>query len=292
MTGRMLEAIERVLISESPHLMIVYGDTNSTLAGALAAVKLKIPVAHIEAGLRSFRRQMPEEINRKVVDHISDLLLCPTKGAVDNLAQEGISTGVFHTGDVMYDASLFARARITDEDGLFKSLSLENVPFCVLTIHREENVESRERLNELLKYVASQARDQLIVFPVHPRTKRALVRFELDCKKFQLCEPVGYLEMTQLLAKAQCVYTDSGGLQKEAYFAGTPCVTLRDESEWTETIDAGWNRLWLNAEYARPRREIDDFGDGYAGRNIVTVMQQFVEGRRQGNPMKAGESSG
>jgi UDP-GlcNAc3NAcA epimerase len=276
MTGRMLAAIEPVLVAAGPDVVIVYGDTNSTLAGALAAAKLGQPVAHVEAGLRSFDRGMPEELNRVVADHVSSLLLCPTRTAVANLAREGIVTGVHNTGDVMYDAVLFARDRalrseVVDEHGL------SGGGYAVATVHRAGTTDDPVALAKVIRYLQERARELPVVLPLHPRTRRAVEDSGIALTGLLLSEPVGYLEMTRLVAGAACVYTDSGGLQKEAYFHRVPCVTLRDETEWVETIDAGWNRLWTAEDY-RPRREIDDFGAGDAAERIVSVLLARVDG--------------
>ena len=266
MTGRMLEALERVMLAERPALVLIYGDTNSTLAGALAAAKLHLPVAHVEAGLRSFNRRMPEEINRVLADHLSALLFCPTPTAVANLAREGITAGVHDVGDVMYDATLHAAARARTD--VIDRLGLAPGEYLVLTLHRAENVDDPARLAALLDYVRDLAAGRTVVFPVHPRTRKALAGGEDALAGLTTCAPLGYLDMHRLLADAALVATDSGGLQKEAYFHRVPVVTLREETEWVETVEAGWNRLWRAPDYA-PRREIDAYGDGRAAEAIV-----------------------
>jgi UDP-GlcNAc3NAcA epimerase len=273
MTGRMIEAIEAVVLEELPDVVLVYGDTNSTLAGALAAVKLRAPVAHVEAGLRSFNRAMPEEINRILVDHASDILFCPTSTAMENLRHEGIGDRAYNVGDVMYDAARYASDRAGNSSDILAALGIQDVPFGIATVHRQENVDSPERLAEIIRYLSNEAKDRDIVFPVHPRTRKALKRSGCSCSRLRLCEPLGYLDMVRLLEGAECVYTDSGGLQKEAYFFRTPCVTLRNESEWVETLDAGWNRLWRQPEYKVPRRTIEEYGDGSAGKKIVSLLR-------------------
>jgi UDP-GlcNAc3NAcA epimerase len=242
-TGRMLEAIEKVLIAEKPDWVLVYGDTDSTLAGALAAVKLHIPLAHVEAGLRSFNRRMPEEINRLLTDHASDLLFVPTTTAKKNLANEGISgENVYLVGDVMYDATLYYQAKAS------KPISVEisgETPFVLCTIHRAENTDDVARLTAIVANLNQLAEQTPVVLPLHPRTVAALKRLpgvSLN-PSMLVIEPVGFLEMTWLLAKCSLVLTDSGGVQKEAYFHNKPCITLRDETEWVELVDAGFNRL-------------------------------------------------
>ncbi|MGI9436525.1 MAG: non-hydrolyzing UDP-N-acetylglucosamine 2-epimerase [Geminicoccaceae bacterium] len=272
MTGRMLEAIEQVLMDERAGAVLVYGDTNSTLAGALAAAKLHLPVHHIEAGLRSFNRRMPEEVNRVLTDHVSRLLFCPTRTAVTNLEAEGITEGVHHVGDVMFDAALFAKAAARGQASVVDELGLAADGYVLLTLHRAENTDDPARLAELCCYIESQAAGRLVVFPVHPRTRKALERYGLSLSGVKMIEPVGYIEMHGLLDKAELVMTDSGGLQKEAYFHRVPCLTLREETEWVETIDAGWNRLWSSEDYL-PRREIHAYGEGRAGEKIVEIIE-------------------
>jgi len=274
MTGEMLARIERVLLDERPDAVVVYGDTNSTLAGALAASKLQVPLVHVEAGLRSFNRTMPEEINRVVTDHLSQVLLCPTRVAIANLAREGIAQGVHRTGDLMYDATLLATPLAERKSTILERLGLSPGKYGVATIHRAHNTGGAAALGPLLDYVEAEARRQPIVFPMHPRTKAALASAGLDAKRpgLAVIEPVGYLDMCRLLHHAAIVLTDSGGVQKEAYFHRVPCVTLRSETEWTETVDCGWNRLWQTPDY-KPRRDIADYGDGHAAEEIVGILR-------------------
>ena len=271
MTGRMLETLEGVLLEEKPDIVLVYGDTNSTLAGALAAAKLNIPVGHVEAGLRSFNRRMPEEINRVVADHVSTLLFCPTATAVANLAAEGVAEGVHAVGDVMFDATLAATARASVSSTILARLSLEAKSYAVATVHRAENTDDPRRFEEIVGWLADRASRQPVVMPIHPRTARLPMAAGLQSAGVILIEPLGYLDMTQLVHNAAAVFTNSGGLQKEAYFHRVACVTLRNETEWVETIEAGWNRLWTTAEF-RPRREIPDYGDGRAADAIASLL--------------------
>jgi len=276
--GRMVNGVGEVIAAERPDVVLVYGDTNSTLAGALAASSLDVPIAHVEAGLRSFNRVMREERNRVLVDHAADLLFCPTPTAVSNLAAEGVTAGVHHVGDVMYDAALLARAAVNDAPSdLHSCLGVEPGHYAIATVHRAETTDDLTELGRVLDYLRAAASDVPIVFPVHPRTQKAIDAGRLSTEGLVTCAPVGYIDMTRLVMHACTVYTDSGGLQKEAYFHQVPCVTLRPETEWVETIDAGWNRLWAEPEY-RPQREISDYGEGHAGSAIVDVLATSIGG--------------
>jgi UDP-GlcNAc3NAcA epimerase len=272
----MMMALEEVMLSEQPDVVVVVGDTNSTLAGALVSTKIHIPVAHVEAGLRSFNRRMPEEINRILVDHASNLLLCPTRAAVGNLAMEGIRAGVHHVGDVMYDAALYARGA-QSSTGVYERLGLAAASYAVATIHRAENTDDPHQLQRVLRYLQAVAADLPVVFPVHPRTTDALRRHAIGTEGLLTCDPLGYLDMAVLVAGAELVLTDSGGLQKEAYFARVPCVTIRDETEWVETVDAGWNRLWTGPDWSE-RREIADYGVGRAADFVATHIAEMLTG--------------
>ncbi len=272
MTGRMLQALEPLLIAIAPACVVLYGDTNSTLAGALCASKLGIPVAHVEAGLRSFDRRMPEEINRCVTDHLSDLLLCPTPLAVANLAAEGIVRGVHRVGDVMYDVALEAARKAETQSSILRTLALKPKSYAVATLHRAENTDDAAALGTAIGWLAERAGSIPVVMPLHPRTRLALGRASMPTGSIRLIDPLGYLDMTQLVRNAAAVFTDSGGLQKEAYFHRVPCVTLRSSSEWTETIDAGWNRLWTDPAYREPRRDIEDYGAGDAADRIAGIL--------------------
>ena len=271
MTGRMMEALESRLMDLQPQGVLIYGDTNSTLAGALVAAKLHIPVFHVEAGLRSFNRRMPEEVNRVVADHLSALLFCPTQRSVTNLANEGITKGVHQVGDVMYDAVLHARAAMLGQAGILETLELKPGGYALATIHRAENTDDEPRFRKVLDYLGGFAKSQPVVFPVHPRTRAVLERLGIGLNGFKLIDPVSYSDMHRLLAGASVVLTDSGGVQKEAYFHRVPCVTMRDETEWVETIEAGWNRLWTVPDFL-PRRVIADYGDGKAAEKIVEAI--------------------
>lgn len=271
MTGRMMAALEEICLAERPDWVLVYGDTNSTLAGALVAAKLNIPVAHVEAGLRSFNRSMPEEVNRVVTDHLSTLLLCPTTAAVANLAAEGVADGVHMIGDVMYDVALHAARAAAGRPDPLASQGLEPGGYHLATIHRAENTDDPATLAALLGYLRDQAGPVLLL--IHPRTRAAVERFRLSLDGIRVSEPVGYLDMHRLIAGALSVMTDSGGLQKEAYFHRVPCVTLRGETEWVETIEAGWNRLWRGPDY-RPRRDIPDYGDGRAAEAVAFLLRE------------------
>ena len=276
MTGRMLEGLEQIMLARKPALVLVYGDTNSTLAGALAAAKLHVPVAHVEAGLRSFNRRMPEEVNRVMVDHLSALLFCPTETSVANLAREGIREGVQFVGDVMHDATLFARAVAGTKSDVIERLRLTAGCYALCTLHRSENTDEPARLQELLRHVEEAAGQLEVIMPVHPRTRVVLERAALFTGSLRLIEPLGYFDMHRLLAAAALVLTDSGGLQKEAYFHRVPCVTLREETEWVETVATGWNRLWRISSYATPRVDIADYGKGDAGVQVAAALEAWL----------------
>jgi UDP-GlcNAc3NAcA epimerase len=280
-TGKMLEAIEQVLLKEQPDLLLIYGDTNSTLAGALAAAKLHIPVAHVEAGLRSFNRRMPEEINRVMADHLATWLFAPTQTAICNLTAEGITESVYQTGDVMYDAFLRMSKLIPAQSVIMDTLQLIPKEYYLLTLHRAENTDDPLKLQAIMNTLARV--DQRVIFPIHPRTKAKLHEYggSFQLKAIQFIEPVGYFDMLNLEVNAKIVLTDSGGVQKEAYMAKTPCITLRDETEWVETVAVGRNCLvgadpgaiqkaltltWLGT--ASP----DLFGNGAAGARIAQIL--------------------
>jgi len=288
-TGRMLEGIEPVLLYERPDWVLVYGDTDSTLAGALAAVKLHIPVAHVEAGLRSFNRHMPEEINRVLTDHAADLLLAPTPTAVENLRREGLPEArVRWVGDVMYDAALHFGRLADRASTALERLGLEPRGYVLATVHRAENTDDPARLEAVFEGLSRVAAELPVALPLHPRTRKALERLgwlERSRERLQLIEPVGYLDMVALEKNARLIATDSGGVQKEAYFFGVPCVTLRDETEWVELVEAGWNLLApprdaetvaraIRAHLDARGRPIEAYGDGRAAERIVTELTE------------------
>jgi UDP-N-acetylglucosamine 2-epimerase len=285
-TGQMLVQIEELLLDEQPDWVLVYGDTNSTLAGALAAVKLQIPVAHVEAGLRSYNRAMPEEHNRILTDHCAQLLFCPTETAVHNLRREGMEKGVFLVGDVMYDAARKFRRIAQQRSNILDSLALDPGTYLLATVHRAANTDSKERLQHILNMFG--AVDETIVFPAHPRTRKQIRKFGLEehlnvrCKNVKLLEPLSYLDMIMLEQNARVILTDSGGVQKEAYFFQVPCITLRAETEWEETVEAGWNRL-VDVDEGRFLRAIHSndwpetapplFGNGNTAEEISCLLK-------------------
>lgn len=286
-TGEMLMKIEELVLKEHPDMVLVYGDTNSTLAGALAAVKLHVPVAHVEAGLRSFNRRMPEEINRVVTDHLSDLLLCPTETAVVNLRGEGVTKGVHLVGDVMYDALWDSAERAKQRSTILNRHKLEPGRYLLATVHRAENTDNLSRLEEVMAAFMSLADSGLtIVFPVHPRTRKQLSKLSFACpERLLMVDPVPYLDMVLLETMAKLIATDSGGIQKEAYWLGVPCITLRHETEWIETVKSGWNRLVgttsehiLNAvrEAGPGRNNSWPWTRGEASKNIVSLVTQCL----------------
>ena len=275
MTGRMLQQLEPIVRDESPDAVLIYGDTNSTLAGALVGAKLCIPVVHVEAGLRSFNRCMAEEINRVIADRLSSVLLCPTQSATSNLRAEGIVEEVHHVGDIMYDVTLRMLPAARRESRILHRLGVLPRGYDVATVHRAENTDEKEALRRVAAYVKACAEARPVVVPLHPRTRRAVARHDvpLSGEGVVITEPLGFLDMCLLVHHARVVHTDSGGLQKEAYFHGVPCVTLRDETEWRETIEHGWNRLWTEEEYA-VRSDIGDYGDGDAACRILEAIQR------------------
>ena len=287
-TGRMLERIEEVLLREKPDGVLVYGDTNSTLAGALAAVKLHIPVAHVEAGLRSLNRHMPEEINRVLTDHLSTLLFCPTRAAVDNLASEGIRKGVELVGDVMYDAAQYYAAKAEARSSIMAELSLQPHEYVLATLHRAENTDDPTRLRAIIEGLGAVAQQVPVVIPLHPRTRAALEREGLLARVGETCRlipPVGYLDMVLLEKNARLIATDSGGVQKEAYFCGVPCITLREETEWVETVEAGWNVLVgvereriisVALSFVPPETRLALYGDGSAAKRCVALLSASI----------------
>ena len=285
LTG-MLSGIEKALIECQPDYVLVYGDTTSTLAGALAASQMHIPVLHVEAGLRSFNKQMPEEINRILTDNIASMLFCPTYNAIENLAKERITEGIFHSGDVMYDAALSFGKIAEDKSEILSTLGLESKKFRLATVHRAENTNDPKRLTQiLLALIEIATPDCPVIFPLHPRTKVYINNYKLNAtiatnSSLRLIDPVDYLDMVMLEKNAETIFTDSGGVQKEAYFHRTPCITLREETEWIETVNAGWNQI---AGYKTEKiidclgrktekYEIIEYGDGHAAKKIVNAI--------------------
>ena len=282
----MLAGIEAYLTQERPEWILVFGDTNSTLAGALASAACGIRLAHLEAGLRSYNRQMPEEMNRVLTDHVSDLLFCPSQTAVDNLAREGIKENVYLVGDVMMDMLCSNQERAKARSTILSQLGLAEKGYLLATIHRAENTADATRLQELIKALLSL--QEPVVLPLHPRTRKALEGCDLSAAlqpgsgtNLKIIQPLGYLDMVRLVSAAQMVLTDSGGLQKEAYWLGVPCVTLREETEWVETVQAGWNTL-AGAEIGKilhavrsfnpPHERPSLYGDGHAAKRCIELM--------------------
>lgn len=289
MTGRMLEAVEQVLLKEMPNWLVIYGDTNSTLAGALAAIKLHIPIAHVEAGLRSFNMRMPEEINRILADRVSTLMFCPTEAAVANLNAEGVIRGIHNVGDIMYDVALYSKARAQNQSQILNSLGLSVGQFVLATCHRAENTDDPLRLSEILKGLSAVAQQVKLVLPLHPRTRKLISDYGLGqyLSGLLVTEPLSYLDMVALEQSARLILTDSGGVQKEAFFYNVPCLTMRDQTEWVETTDSGANVLvgashvkifewfsklqsgqWLYSHQAQP------YGEGDTSRKILQIIIQ------------------
>ena len=284
-TGEMMKALESVFEKERPEFVLVYGDTNSTLAGAIVASKMHLPLGHVEAGLRAYNRQHPEEINRIVADQLSSLLFAPTQTAVDNLSKEGITKGVHLVGDVMYDIALQSAQAARARD-IVSRLGLKKGDYLLVTLHRPPNVDDREVLAGIVEALVQA--DRTIVFPVHPRTKKNLEAFGLwDTlrARVRVIDPVDYLDFIALLMEASKVLTDSGGVQKEAYFFGIPCITLRDETEWIETVEDGWNALvgtdkpdilHAIAKFNPAGTKSKSFGDGHAAEKIARILDKLV----------------
>jgi UDP-GlcNAc3NAcA epimerase len=287
MTGRMMEAVEEIIINERPGVVMVYGDTNSTLAGALAAVKLKVPVAHVEAGLRSFNMEMPEEINRILTDRISSHLFCPTQLSVQNLMDEGFenfTASILLSGDVMLDAALFYGAISEKKSTIIRNLNLKD-GFVLSTIHRQENTDNLERLREIVDGLNQIHRSVPVVVPMHPRTAKILASLSIR-PAFIAIDPVGYFDMVELIKHSSMVITDSGGLQKEAFFFRKPCITLREETEWVELVDYGFNTLsglssndiltaWQTMSQRTVNFNVDLYGNGKASEQIARYLQNL-----------------
>lgn len=280
-TGEMLARLEEVIVTERPDWVIVRGDTNSTLAGALAAAKLHIPIAHVEAGARSFNREMPEEVNRLLTDRVADLLFCIAPSAVDNLAAEGITSGVHYVGDVMYDAVLHSLPVALRKSDVLRRLKLSPKQYVLSTVHRAANTDNAANLRNVV--TALNALEETVVFPVHPRTRRALESLDLGFAPHVLAiDPVGYLDMLVLEREARVIVTDSGGVTREAYFLEVPCITLREETEHVETVAHGWNTL-VGTDPGRILEAVRSFratgphpaiyGDGAAAQKIVSILE-------------------
>lgn len=307
-TALIIQRVEEVLLKEQPEVVVVYGDTNSTLGGALAAAKLPIPVAHVEAGLRSFNREMPEEINRILTDHLSTLLFCPSASAVRNLTNKGyehlLNAGSFippdyftspqvsnhvlvdandqyvvNSGDIMYDVLLFAADKARSQSSILDRLAVESKNYLLLTIHRAENTDKADRFAEIVRFVNSVSDGKKVIFPVHPRTRpiceKSPARFSPNVR---LVDPIGYFDMVRLLEESSMLMTDSGGMQKEAYWLGVPCITLRQETEWVETVETGWNVLYKSyvGTHSLPQQQRNMYGDGKAAQRIVQGILHFI----------------
>lgn len=286
MTGRMIEGIEAVIAKDNPDWLLIYGDTNSTLAGAIAAAKLHVRIAHVEAGLRSFNMRMPEEINRILSDRVSSLLFCPTSAAEANLRAEGCVKGIHNVGDVMFDVALHYKEQAATQSDVLNRLRVEPQGFVLATCHRAENTDSPDRLANILAALHEISKDTSVVLPLHPRTKKIISESDLGhfLQGIILTDPLPFLDMLALEQAAALIVTDSGGVQKEAFFYGVPCVTMRDETEWTETVELGWN-IVAGAELevivraardflVRPPLAVDDapYGQGNAADRIVEIL--------------------
>ncbi|WP_367996729.1 non-hydrolyzing UDP-N-acetylglucosamine 2-epimerase [Haloferax volcanii] len=284
-TAAMLEEIEAIVCDEAPDVVLLYGDTNSTLAGAIAGSKLDPTIAHVEAGLRSHNREMPEEINRIVTDHVSDILFAPSESAVESLQNEGISESVYNVGDVMYDSILWAKDIARDESEILEQVGVQDGEFVLSTVHRAANTDTKSNLEAIVDAL-SQVESQ-VVLPLHPRTKEKLKEFDLwdhATAELEIIDPAGYLDFVRLLDAADVVATDSGGVQKEAFYLDTPCVTMREETEWVETVESGWNVL-VGAEKETIVHEIEavslpdekptPYGGGSAAEKIIKKIQEY-----------------
>ncbi len=290
-TGEIMKRLEEALLKEKPDLVLIYGDTNSTLAGALTAVKLHIPVAHVEAGMRSFNMKMAEEINRIVADRLSSILFAPTRTAVENLKKEGITEEVYRTGDVMYDVAIQFSEKVEDKTILLNKFKIKPKEYILCTIHRAENSDDKLRLTNILTVLNEISIEIPVILPLHPRTKKMADKFGLKqlFSEITTIEPLGFIDMILLEHNAKLIITDSGGVQKEAYFHKVPCVTLREETEWVETVDAGWNMLadvslkesiYMSVQsmidFSGNRMDIDEYGDGKASGKIANIILQIM----------------
>ena len=283
-TGKMLMKIEGVLLKEKPDLVVVFGDTNSTLAGSLVASKLHIPVAHVESGLRSFNKEMPEEINRVLTDHCSDLLFAPTVSAMQNLENEGLSPKSFLTGDIMLDTLEMHLPKINDNHSILSNLNVKSKEYCLVTLHRPYNVDHNEKLSIILSTLSRINNN--FIFPVHPRTRKMLSKFDIKVgENIFLVEPLGYIDFLALEYHAAKIITDSGGIQKEAYILKIPCITVRTETEWSETVSAGWNIVVKNIEndlydafdtFKPPPNHPEIFGKYSCADKMVDIITDYL----------------
>ena len=285
MTGRMIIAFEKYLLENKTDYVLVYGDTNSTLAGMLAATKLGIPVAHVEAGLRSFNMKMPEEMNRILVDRLSTFLFCPTLQAINNLSNEGINAGVHQVGDVMFDIALYYKDKAKIKSNVLSNYNLRTHEFYLVTCHREENTNDYVRLNQIFSAIAELASSNKVILPLHPRTKKYLVQNKMLylLKNVIVTDPLSFMDMIVLEQSAKAILTDSGGVQKEAFFYGVPCITMRDETEWVETVETGWNKI-VGANKEKILTAVNSlsygksgtipYGDGQASRKILEILRK------------------
>lgn len=290
----MMTKLAPILSKEKPDMVLLYGDTNSTLAGAVTAARMKVPMAHVEAGLRSFDMSMPEEVNRVLTDHVSSILFCPTKVSVENLKNEGITEGVYEVGDIMYELAVKMADAAEKKSGIMRKLGIAGRRYILATVHREANTDSGPRLASIIRGLAG-VKDPVIL-PLHPRTRKMIEKFGLKDKIFKarnikVIDPVGYLDMICLEKNAAKIITDSGGVQKEAYFFKVPCITLRDRTEWTETIENGWNKL-VDVDFrriiseagaeARTGRYVNHYGDGKTSARIVKILKGWTRGAKRG----------
>lgn len=288
MTGLMLQKLEPILEFEQPDYVLVYGDTNSTLAGALSAAKLNIPVAHVEAGLRSYNKSMPEELNRVLVDHMSMILFTPTDGATQNLIAEGVKRkNIYQSGDVMIDALHCFTSLAEKLSNVIREHGLNGKEYILTTIHRAENTNNTKKLENIIGAFSELSRDIDVVLPIHPRTRKIIDQASIDLSNIKVINPVGYLDMLMLEKYSKAIATDSGGIQKEAFFHGVPCITLREETEWTELVDLGWNRLVspessgiankiLSAVNIKPEKSESPYGEGDAAEKIIRHIVDMV----------------
>jgi len=285
-TAAIIEGIEDIIETEVPDVLLLYGDTNSTLAGAIAGSKMDPLIAHVEAGLRSYNREMPEEINRVLTDHASDLLFPPSESAAETLEEEGINEGVYFVGDVMYDAILWAQDIAESESGILERIGLAENEFIISTVHRAGNTDNQERLEPIIDALSNAPLP--VVLPIHPRTENRLKEYgmwEQATSEIEIIDPVGYLDFVRLLDGSERVATDSGGVQKEAFYLDTPCVTMREETEWNETVESGWNVLvGTNRDafyhelrhHERPPNNPEPYGDGNAAKRILNRLATRV----------------